>query len=106
MRRLRAAAVLRLSISLLAACGGPTATPEAATQLADTVYTNGKIYTVNESQPWAEAVAIKDGKFIAVGSADDVAAVIGVGTEVVDLAGAFAMPGIGDTHIHPALVMP
>ena len=35
---------------------------------ADTIYTNGKIYTVNETQPWAEAVAIKDGIFIKVGS--------------------------------------
>ncbi len=35
---------------------------------ADTIYTKGKIYTVNEAQPWAEAVAIKDGKFIKVGS--------------------------------------
>ena len=74
--------------------------------VADTVYTNGKIYTVNESQAWAEAVAIKDGKYIVVGSAVDAAAVTGERTEVVDLAGAFAMPGIGDTHIHPALVMP
>ena len=78
----------------------------ATSNAADTVYTNGKIYTVNEAQPWAEAVAIRDGKFIAVGSGDDVAAVTGDSTEVVDLGGAFAMPGIGDTHIHPALVMP
>jgi len=78
----------------------------AASDAADTVYTNGKIYTVDETQPWVEAVAIKDGRFIAVGSIDDVAAVTGDGTEVVDLGGGFAMPGIGDTHIHPALVMP
>ena len=42
---------------------------EAHAQKADVVYTNGKIYTVNEKQPWAEAVAIKDGKFVKVGSA-------------------------------------
>ncbi|MBD3857695.1 MAG: amidohydrolase, partial [Acidobacteria bacterium] len=71
-------------------------------EIADTVYTNGKIYTVNEAQPWAEAVAIKDGKFLVVGSAAEVEAVTGKETEVVDLAGAFAMPGIGDPHIHPA----
>ena len=79
--------------------------PEAARLIADSVYRNGRIYTVNETQPWAEAVAIKGGKFLAVGSGDDVAALIGDGTEVVDLGGAFAMPGIGDTHIHPALVI-
>ena len=77
-----------------------------ASIVADTVYTNGKIYTVNESQPWAEAVAIKDGKYIVVGSAADAAAVTGEGTDVVDLAGAFAMPGIGDNHIHAGLTMP
>ena len=100
MYLLRAMVMLCLSISFLVACGGPS------NPVADTVYTNGKIYTVNDAQPWAEAVAIKDGKFIAVGSADDIAAVTGDSTEVVDLAGAFAMPGIGDSHIHPALVMP
>ncbi|MEH6588567.1 MAG: hypothetical protein V7720_18605, partial [Halioglobus sp.] len=41
-----------------------------------------------------------------VGSNADVQAVTSDATEVVDLAGKFAMPGIGDTHIHPALVMP
>ena len=74
--------------------------------VADTVYTNGRIYTVNEAQPWAEAVAIKDGKFLVVGSNAEVEAVTGDDTDVVDLGGGFAMPGIGDSHIHPALVMP
>jgi len=54
----------------------PEASKQASTAiLADVVYTNGKIYTVNEVQPWVEAVAIKNGKFVAVGSNDDVASV-------------------------------
>ncbi|MGB5293560.1 MAG: amidohydrolase [Thermoanaerobaculia bacterium] len=81
-------------------------TPSPPGDVADTVYTNGKIYTVNEAQPWAEAVAIKDGKFLVVGSNAEVEDVTGEGTEVIDLDGGFAMPGIGDVHIHPALVMP
>ena len=44
------------------------AAPEPSGEIADTVHTNGRIYTVNETLPWAEAVAIKDGKFIKVGS--------------------------------------
>jgi predicted amidohydrolase YtcJ len=77
-----------------------------AEDLADSVYINGQIYTVDETQPWAEAVAIKDGKFIAVGSNNDAAALTDGSTEIIDLGGAFAMPGIGDSHIHPAMVMP
>ena len=49
-----------------------TSSAKTAAQTADYVFTNGKIYTVNEKQPWAEAVAINDGKFIAVGSNADV----------------------------------
>jgi len=78
----------------------------AAAQTADTIYTNGRIYTVSEALPWAEAVAIKDGRFLAVGSDADVAQHRGETTEVVDLNGGFAMPGIGDVHIHPAMTMP
>jgi predicted amidohydrolase YtcJ len=73
---------------------------------ADTVYRNGNIYTVNEAEPWVEAVAIKNGRFQVVGSSADVEAVTGEGTTVIDLQGSFVMPGIGDSHIHPALVMP
>ncbi|MEE9123790.1 MAG: amidohydrolase [candidate division NC10 bacterium] len=70
-------------------------------QSADVAYRNGRIYTVNETQPWAEAVAIKDGKFLVVGSTADVEAVTGNNTEVIDLDGKFVMPGIFDLHSHP-----
>ena len=98
--------IFHLGTVLVAGLVAGCAASEAPGDLADTVYTNGKIYTVNEAQPWAEAVAIKDGKFLVVGSNADVDVVTGESTEVVDLGGAFAMPGIGDTHIHQALVMP
>lgn len=77
-----------------------------ATEMADSVFQNGKIYTVNKQMPWVEAVAIKDGKYLAVGSTAEIKTLTDGATEVIDLKGAFAMPGIGDTHIHPALVMP
>lgn len=72
-----------------------------AAEVADTIYKNGRIYTVNESQPWAEAVAINGGKFVTVGSAADVDAVNGGETVVVDLGGQFVMPGIVNMHAHP-----
>jgi predicted amidohydrolase YtcJ len=85
------------SALLLGACSpsGPSA------DVADVVYVNGRIYTVNEAQPWVEAVAIKDGMFLVVGSNADAEAVTGDATEVIDLGGDFAMPGIVDAHIHP-----
>ncbi len=74
---------------------------ESKKKTADIVYTNGKIYTVNEAQPWAEAMAIKDGKLIKLGSAEELKEFIGESTEVVDLEGKFVMPGLVDTHTHP-----
>jgi predicted amidohydrolase YtcJ len=91
---------LKLTMIILVGLGvaGIRCAPKPTGDTADTIYTNGKIYTVNESQPWAEAVAIKDGKFLVVGSNADVEAVIGEATQVVDLGGAFAMPGLVDIH--------
>ncbi len=79
----------------------PSCTSQLPSEVADTVYTNGKIYTVNDAQPWAEAVAIKDGKFLVVGSNADAEAVAEESTRVVDLEGKFVMPGIVDMHAHP-----
>ena len=90
--------------AITAILGLITSCSTANAQTADTVYTNGKIYTVNEKQPWAEAVAIKDGKFLKVGSNADIQAVTGKDTKVIDLGGKFGMPGIHDTHVHPPLV--
>ena len=98
--------LIALSISL-AGCSPadqPAAesdTTAANTISADSVYTNGRIYTVNEAQLWAEAFAIKDGKFLVVGSAEEVAGVTGDNTKVIDLGGQFVMPGLIDTHTHP-----
>ena len=52
---------------------------------ADRVLLNGRIYTADTSNPWAEAIAIRDGKIAFVGADTDVKALIGSGTDVVDL---------------------
>lgn len=67
---------------------------------AETIYINGKIYTVSESKSWAEAVAIKDGKFIKVGTNDDIEEFKGAETKTIDLQGKFVMPGMIDAHNH------
>ena len=64
------------------------------------VLTNARIYTLNDEEPWAEAVAIRDGAFIAVGRSGDVRPLIGADTRVIDLGGKMAMPGLHDAHVH------
>jgi predicted amidohydrolase YtcJ len=70
--------------------------------IADTVLTNGRIYTGNPEQAWAETLAIKDGQIIYVGDAKEAQGFIGDNTEQRDLSGRFVMPGVIDAHVHPA----
>jgi len=95
MNTTRIAALLTLCLGAIGC-----AAPEPPAEVADTVYTNGKIYTVDHAQPWAEALAVKDGRLLVVGSGADVEAVTGDDTQVVDLHGRFVMPGINDLHHH------
>ncbi len=70
-------------------------------ETADAIYTNGKIYTVDASQEWAEAIAVKEGKILFVGSSEDANEFTGENTEVTDLNGQLVIPGLIDDHIHP-----
>jgi predicted amidohydrolase YtcJ len=70
------------------------------TPTADLILRNGRIYTVDPAQPWASAVAVRNGRYIAVGDEAAVEAVKGATTEIVDLKGRMAMPGITDIHTH------
>lgn len=67
---------------------------------ADSVYLNGHIYTANDSQKWAEAVVIKDGRFVFVGDNAAASKHIEPQTKRVDLGGKMVMPGIHDAHSH------
>ncbi|HEY7617682.1 MAG TPA: amidohydrolase family protein, partial [Terriglobales bacterium] len=67
---------------------------------ADAVVINAKIYTVNTKQPWAEALAIRGDKIVAVGREKDVAPYRGPSTKVVDAKGHLVLPGFTDCHIH------
>ena len=72
----------------------------AASGQADAIYFGGKIITVNDLQPEAEAVAIKRGKIVAVGYRDDVMKLKGSKTALIDLAGKTMLPGFVDPHGH------
>ena len=70
---------------------------------ADLILFNGKIYTVNEQQPWVEAVAVKDGEIIAVGDLSKVKLLAGKNTKQQDLQGKMLLPGFIDSHAHPVM---
>jgi predicted amidohydrolase YtcJ len=67
---------------------------------ADRIFHSGRIYTVDARRSWAQAVAVKGGKIIAVGSDAEVMKSRGAATEVSDLAGRMMMPGLVDVHNH------
>ena len=74
------------------------------TQIADKVYRNAKVYSIalDGTETHAEAVAIKDGKFVYVGEEAGIAGWIGDTTEVIDCNGKSIIPGLGDAHMHLA----
>ncbi|HUR55744.1 MAG TPA: amidohydrolase family protein, partial [Gemmataceae bacterium] len=74
-----------------------TADPAVA---ADLVFVNGKVWTVDSSKPTAEAVAVWRGRVLKVGTTDEVKALAGPGTQVIDLKGRRLMPGFHDSHLH------
>lgn len=67
---------------------------------ADTVIVNARIYTVNGSHPWAEALAISGDKILAVGQSKEIAAYRGRSTKVIDAKRRLVLPGFTDCHIH------
>ncbi|WP_210713471.1 amidohydrolase [Pseudomonas sp. MWU349] len=68
--------------------------------IADLILFNGRLHTVDRDKPRASAVAIKDGRFIAVGNDAQAMALRGAGTQVVDLMGRTVIPGLNDSHLH------
>jgi hypothetical protein len=74
---------------------------QGAAPAPDTILVNGRIYTVDPERPWAQALAIRNGVIVAVGGTDELAALRGSATKVVDLAGDTVLPGLHDVHVHP-----
>jgi predicted amidohydrolase YtcJ len=70
---------------------------------ADLVFQNGAVYTVDATRRWAHAVAIRDGRIIAVGTDAEIEDLVGSRTERVDLRGRMLLPGFQDAHVHPVL---
>ena len=87
---------------MMMACGKEPSS-ELTTQAADLLLTNGGIYTVDANHGWAQAVAVRDGLIIGVGSNEEIQALTGPSTRVIDLDGKMALPGFHDAHVHPLM---
>jgi predicted amidohydrolase YtcJ len=70
---------------------------------ADLVLRGGAVYTVDAARRRAEAVAVRDGRIVAVGTDAHVRELVGPRTEVVELRGRMLLPGFQDAHVHPAM---
>ena len=71
-----------------------------STTIADTLFINGRITTLDRAQPEAQAIAVKDGEILAVGSDADVLRHAGPATTRIDLQGRRVVPGLNDSHTH------
>ena len=79
---------------------GSRANGAASADYPDTIFINGNFITADESFRIANAVAVRGGRFLAVGDEADIAALAGPSTTVVDLQGRTVLPGLIDTHVH------
>src|SRR5712692_4368627 len=73
-----------------------------ALPVAETILLNGKIYTVDDNFKAVQALAIADGKILALGSNDEIHKLAVPSTRIIDLGGRTVIPGLADNHLHSA----
>jgi predicted amidohydrolase YtcJ len=103
VKRLFRATVVGACAVASVACASPQG--GGAQQAADLVLTGGRIYTVDEAHPWAEALAVRGRDIVYVGDNEGARGFVGEKTSVEDLGGKFVMPGIIATHEHSIFLM-
>lgn len=84
------------------------ASAPARQQAADLIVTNGRIFTADPANPWAQALAVRENRIAAVGSSEEIGRLAGPNTRVVNVDGRVVVPGFNDAHYHsrvgPALI--
>jgi predicted amidohydrolase YtcJ len=92
--------IVRLTASIAPDATLAPPTSLGAGEFADTILVNGRLYTMDAAQPSAQALAVKDGNILQVGSDEAIRALTGEATHIIDLAGKTATPGFIDAHNH------
>jgi hypothetical protein len=95
MMKITPVLTLILALGLVASCK-----MSAEGNMVDLVLVNGKVWTGDPGRPWAEAVAVRDGKIVMVGTAAEARRLSPSGTKLVDLGGSLVLPGFIDSHTH------
>lgn len=89
------------SALVAAACGGSTQSqPAAPANAADLVVINGKVHVADEANTVVQAVAVKGNTILKLGTTDEIKALAGPSTRVIDAKGATVTPGFTDSHVH------
>jgi predicted amidohydrolase YtcJ len=91
--------ILALSALSISGCGVVSQAPNPAVP-ADTILYGGKVVTLDQRSSVAQAVALRDGRFVAVGGDAEVRKLAGPATRMIDLGGRTVIPGLNDTHTH------
>ncbi len=92
--------LMAMAVAGAAVVAGVWSSQAAPLSVADLILLGGAVYTVEPDQPRAQAVAIREGRIVAVGTERDVARHRGSATRVIELNGAFVLPGLIDNHTH------
>ena len=94
--------VLAAAILVLAsvARAGAQSTPAILLKHPELVIVNAKVVTVDDSFSIHQAIAVRDGRVLAIGTTDEIRALAGPSTRVVDAGGRTVLPGLIDSHVH------
>ena len=93
--------LLRSSLALAACSVAGTASGLSGSKTeADVIVKHARVYTMNAQQAWAEAVAVRGDRILAIGTEKQVDAYRGTSTRVLDAGGRLVLPGITDCHVH------
>jgi len=98
---MRAMVMVLLTLSLVGCAVAPRTAPSAEAEAPATLaLLDARVWTGNPRQPWAEAVAVRGDRLIAVGTRAEVERHLGAGTRIIDAKGRFLVPGFNDAHLH------